>query len=111
MSSFYGMVRGNRGAATRGGSANSGFKATAQSFDGSVITCLDYDSDHKLQVRIELSDYSNTYGDTVFDGSFDELKAAMQLLKEIRDGKVSITRHREKSNKMKQLERLFGEAK
>ena len=108
MSKFYGMVRGNRGAATRGGSVNSGFKSTAQSFDGSVITCLDYDSNNQLKVRIELSDYTSTYGDVAFSGTFEELKASMKLLQEIKEGKVSITRHREKSNKMKQLERMFG---
>lgn len=111
MSKFYGMIRGNRGEATRGGSANSGFKATAQSFDGSVITCLDYDSNNNLKVRIELSNYSQTYGDTVFSGTFEEFKEAMKLLQDIKDKKVSVVRHREKSNKMKQLERLFGGAK
>ena len=108
MSKFYGMVRGNRGAATRGGSANSGFKATAQSFDGSVITCLDYDKNNNLKVSIELSDYSNTYGDVAFSGTFEELKESMKLLQEIKEGKVSVVRHREKSNKQLQLERAFG---
>lgn len=111
MSKFYGMVRGNRGAATRGGSANSGFKATAQSFDGSVITCLDYDSNKQLKVRLETSDYSSTYGDVVFSGTFEEFKEAMKLLKDIKDKKVSVVRHREKSNKQLQLERAFGEIK
>lgn len=111
MSKFYGMVRGNRGASTRGGSANSGFKATAQSFDGSVITCLDYDSNNKLKVRIELANGSTTYGDVAFSGTFEELKESMKLLQEIKDGKVSITRHREKSNKQLQLEKAFAEVK
>lgn len=111
MSKFYGMVRGNRGAATRGGSANSGFKSTAQSHDGSVITCLDYDQNNNLKVRIELSDYTSTYGDVVFSGTFEELKESMKLLQEIKEGKVSITRHREKSNKQLALERAFAEVK
>ena len=108
MSRFYGMVRGNRGAATRGGSANSGFKSTAQSYDGSVITCLDYDQNDALKVRIELSEGSSTYGDVAFNGTFDELKEGLALLKQIKEGKASVTIHRAKSNKMKQLERLFG---
>lgn len=108
MSKFYGMVRGNRGAATRGGSANSGFKSTAQSYDGSVITCLDYDQNDALKVRIELSEGSSTYGDVAFNGTFDELKEGLELLKQIKEGKASVTIHRKKSNKMKQLEKLFG---
>lgn len=108
MSKFYGMVRGNRGAATRGGSANSGFKSTAQSYDGSVITCLDYDQNDALKVRIELSEGSSTYGDVAFNGTFDELKEGLEFLKQIKEGKASVTIHREKSNKMKQLEKLFG---
>ena len=108
MSKFYGMVRGNRGASTRGGSANSGFKSTAQSYDGSVITCLDYDQNNNLKVRIELAEGSTTYGDVAFSGTFEELKESMKLLQEIKEGKVSVVRHREKSNKMKQLEKIFG---
>lgn len=108
MSKFYGMVRGNRGAATRGGSANSGFKATAQSYDGSVITCLDYNDADQLKVRIELADGSSTYGDTAFSGTFEELQEAFKLIKDIKEGKVSVTRHRAESNKMKQLKKLFG---
>ena len=108
MSKFYGMVRGNRGASTRGGSANSGFKSTAQSYDGSVITCLNYDQNNNLKVRIELAEGSTTYGDVAFSGTFEELKESMKLLQEIKEGKVSITRHREKSNKMKQLEKILG---
>ena len=73
MSKFYGMVQGNRGAATRGGSANSGFKATAQSWDGSVITMLDYDSNNNLIVELQVSDGSSIYGETIFKGSLEEL--------------------------------------
>ena len=96
MSKFYGMVRGNRGASTRGGSANSGFKATAQSYSGSIISCLDYDKDNNLKVRIELADGSSTYGDVAFSGTFEELKESMKLLREIKEGKVSVVRHRNK---------------
>jgi hypothetical protein len=74
MSAFYGMVRGNRGAATRGGSKSSGYKATCQSYDGSVIVRMDYDDDNKLKVRLEVANGSSTCGDVVFSGTLDELK-------------------------------------
>ena len=108
MSAFYGMICGNRGAATRGGSKNSGYKASAQSYDGSVITYLDYDQNGELTVQLSLSDHSSSYGDTMFRGTFKELQESLQLLKDIKSGKVSVTRHRDKSNKMKQLEKIFG---
>jgi hypothetical protein len=72
MSAFYGCVQGNRGAATRGGSRASGFKSTAQSYDGSVITRLSYNNEDELMVTIEVSDYSSPYGTTIFTGTFDE---------------------------------------
>jgi len=105
MSKFYGMVVGNRGAATRGGSANSGFKATAQSWDGSVITRLDYDNDNNLIVTIEMEEGSRTYGDVMFRGTYEELKEVFETAKLIKEKRASVTVHREKSNKMKQLER------
>ena len=111
MSKFYGMVRGNRGASTRGGSANSGFKATAQSYDGSIITCLDYDQNNNLKVRIELADGSTTYGDVAFSGTFEELKEIFEMAKLVKEKKASITIHREKSNKQLALERAFAEVK
>lgn len=77
MSAFYGMVQGNRGAVTRGGSVSSGFKATCQSYDGSVITEMRYDHNNELAVRISLAEGSTSsgyYSDVVFDGTFKELK-------------------------------------
>ena len=108
MSKFYGMVVGNRGAATRGGSDNSGFKATAQSYDGSVITRLSYNDDNQLMVCIEMEDgRSSTYGDVVFHGTYDELKALFAEAKAIREKRASVTYHRAKSNKQLALERAF----
>lgn len=72
MSTFYGMVQGNRGAATRGGSRDSGFRATAQSWDGSVITRLSYNQDDELMVSIEVADGSACSGSTIFFGTFQE---------------------------------------
>jgi len=111
MSAFYGMVEGNRGAATRGGSKSSGFRASCQSYDGSIISTMYYGDTGELKVRVGTSDGSSCYSDwnsDDFQGTFEEFKQLLTLAKEIKEGKVSITRHREKSNKMKQLERLFG---
>jgi len=75
MSRFYGSVQGNRGAATRGGSAASGFKASAQSYDGSVIVELFEDKEGKVVVDIGLNNGSSSYvTEPLFRGSFDELR-------------------------------------
>ena len=74
MSAFYGLVRGNHGSATRGGSKSSGYKATCQSYDGSVIVNMNYDHQDNLKVRLEIADGSSAYGDLVFTGTLEELK-------------------------------------
>ena len=78
MSAFYGMIQGNRGPATRGGSKNSGYKASAQSWDGSVITYLDYDKNGKLIITLATSADSSAYGDTKFRGTLDELNELLE---------------------------------
>ena len=78
MSKFYGMIKGNRGAATRGRSKDSGYRASCQSWDGSVITRMWYNDDDKLVVSLEISDGSSSYGDTVFTGSIDELRKKLE---------------------------------
>lgn len=110
MSTFYGMVHGNRGAVTRCGSKNSGFKVTAQSYDGSVIINLRYNKDNILMVELDTNDSSSmcgSYSTPSFNGTFDELKQMLKLYDDIKDGKVSITHHRSESNKMKSLKKLF----
>ena len=114
MSSFYGLIEGNRGAATRGGSKNSGFRASAQSYDGSVIVTLRYkDNEAKpenLRVRIGTNDGSSCSSDwnsQDWSGSFEEFKEALNLLHDIKEGKASVTYHRAKSNKQLALERAF----
>jgi len=77
MSAFYGMIKGNRGAATRGGTKNSGYRAAAQSWDGSVAVVLDYDSEGKLQVKLEIAKGSSPYGFTAFKGTLEELEAKL----------------------------------
>ena len=78
MSTFYGCVQGNRGAATRGGSRASGFKSTAQSWDGSVITRLSYNDKDELMVTIETSDRSAPYGTTIFYGTLEEFNKKLK---------------------------------
>ena len=85
MSKFYGMIQGNRGAATRGGSANSGFKSTAQSWENSIINRLYYDSDNNLRLTIEVAEGSRTYGDEVFRGSFEEFKEMCEIYKKYKN--------------------------
>jgi len=110
MSAFYGLVEGNRSAATRGGSKNSGFRSSCQSYDGSVIATMRYDSDNQLVVRVGTNDGSSCYTDynsPDFEGTFEEFKELLQLAKDIKERKVSITRHRAKSNRELKLERAF----
>lgn len=106
MAKTYCTCTGMRGQRTaRGG--KSGCTASVQSYDGSIIVENWYDRD-ELKVRVSLDNGSSCYGDTVFSGTFEEFKEAMKLLNDIKDKKVSVTRHRTKSNKTKQLEKLFG---
>ena len=78
MSTFYGMVQGNKGAATRGGSKASGFKSTVQSYDGSIITRLSYDQNDNLMVSVEVAEGSACYGKTIFSGTFEEYIAKLK---------------------------------
>ena len=77
MAKFYGSIQGNRGAATRGGSAASGIKSSCQSYDGSVITYMSYDGIDNLVVTIEVSDGSSSYGRRIFCGTFEEYIAKL----------------------------------
>ena len=73
MSKFYGQVFGasNTSASRRG---HKEIHVSAQSYDGSVITRMFYDHNDRLIVDIQMSDGSSSYGDTVFRGTFDDLK-------------------------------------
>lgn len=72
MSKFYGTVSGSaRTEATRRG-FNS-IKVAAQSWDGSVITSMHYHG-NDLMVGLDFSDDSSTYGQSLFYGTFQELK-------------------------------------
>ena len=108
MSAFYGMVEGNRSCATRGGSKSSGFRASCQSYDGSIISTMHYDEDENgkevLKVRVGTNDGSSACSDwnsEDFNGTFQEFKDLLKLAADIKSGKVSIVRHRDSKNKLK----------
>lgn len=76
MSTFYGTVEGMaETCATRRGSDF--IRASAQSWDGSVVTRLRYDDNEVLMININLDDDSDCYGSPSlpsFYGTLDELK-------------------------------------
>ena len=98
MSKFYGTVIGaSSTCGTRRGHHD--IRVSAQSWDGSVITHLDYDSDEKLRVRIGTNERSSTCSDWSsqdFVGTFDEFKDLLKLHQDIKSGRVSVVRHRVK---------------
>lgn len=82
MAALYGTIQGNRGEATRMGSKDSGFRSSCQSWEGSVITEMNYYKDD-LEITIKLSRDSSSYsGNTVFRGSIEDLYDCFQLYKE-----------------------------
>ena len=108
MSAFYGMVEGNRSCATRGGSKSSGFRASCQSYDGSIISRMNYTEDENgnevLRVRVGTNDGSSCCTDwnsEEFNGTFQEFKDLLKLHRDIKSGKVSVVRHRDSKNKLK----------
>lgn len=85
MSKFYGTVGdrwGNRSNATRCG--HKSIFAAAQSFDGSIITELSYDSDGVLYMTLEHSDHSSTGGWCIYSGTVED------FLEVIKRGKAAI---------------------
>lgn len=79
MARFYGTLDDPgcaRGIATKCGYTC--MKASAQSYDGSVITKVYYDEDDRLCVRIELDDGSAKSGDLYFKGTFEQLKEKLK---------------------------------
>lgn len=75
MSKFYGMIQGNRGAVTRGGSKNSGIRGSVQSWDGSCQTELWYNDSNELMIRLSISEGSSSYGSEIlFNGRFTDFR-------------------------------------
>ncbi len=76
MSKLYGQVFGtaNTTASRRG---HSSLKVSAQSWEGSLITVMNYTDSGELLVTLEYSDTSNSYGDVLFHGTMEELIAKL----------------------------------
>ena len=90
MATFYGMIEGSRGSVTRTGTKASGFKAAAQSYDGSVVVRLRYNKEDKLIVDIETADDSTSFfTETNFSGTLDELREALADWKEKKHAKAN----------------------
>lgn len=96
MSATYATAIGMRSpVTTRGG--KDGVRVAAQAYDGSVSVSNWYNED-KLMINIEFSDHSSTYGSCSMPsirGTFEEVVAQIQLLEDIKSGKVSVVRHRQ----------------
>ena len=110
MAKTYCTCIGMRGERTaRGG--RDGVRVSAQSYDGSIIVRNWYDDNDQLKVRVGTSDDSSCLTDwnsNDFNGTFEEFKALLKLHKEIKEGKVSVVRHRDDTKKrIKQL-RMLG---
>lgn len=76
MSAFYGTLQGSRGQATRCGTRGSGIKASAQSWQGSIIVYLDGDPDAPdVEIRIATGSASGG-GFPLWSGPLSELTKA-----------------------------------
>lgn len=103
MAKTYATLTGSRSTLTQRG-GNDGVKVSAQSYDGSVIVENWYNNDNQLMVRIDTNDGSSCCGDwnsTEFRGTFKDLKDLLALAADIKNGKVSVVRHRDSKNKIK----------
>lgn len=79
MSKFYGQAwtedRTSATAATRCG--HKSINTSAQSYDGSIITRLEYDKAGALVVTIDIARGSAMHGKTVYRGPLDQLAACI----------------------------------
>lgn len=76
MTKLYASIQGNRSERTCIGTASSGIRASAQSWDGSLIIYLDLDKDDKPRFRLYVNDGSSgsSYdSEKIFDGTLEEL--------------------------------------
>lgn len=97
MAKTYCMCQGMRGEATRRG-GNDGVHVAAQAWDGSISVRNWYNGD-QLMVRVGTNDGSSCYSDynsNDFSGTFEEFKDLLKLAADIREGRVSVVRHRKK---------------
>ena len=79
MAEFYGNLIGNRGEATRCGTARSGIRASARSWHGSVTVSLDEGGDGRPPIlTVCTSEGSRVGGRVLFVGSIAEFEAAVR---------------------------------
>jgi len=102
MAKTYMTGWGMRGERTARGGKN-GVQCAAQSYDGSIIVSNYYTEDEKgnevLKVRVGTNDGSSCYtgwNSNDFNGTFEEFKNFLKLYQEIKNGTVSVVRHRQK---------------
>lgn len=89
MSKYYGETvgynsKGTKSVASRCG--YSGIRSAAQSWDGSVIAVIRDDKEGNPVFEIEITDESSLYGDTIFSGSLEELKEALEAYNTMKTG-------------------------
>jgi len=99
MAKTYCTCIGMRGERTARGGYD-GCRASVQSYNGSIIISnyVDRETD-TVHVRVGTNDYSSCYSDWNshdFQGTFEEFKAFLNLYHDIKSGKVSVVRHRQK---------------
>ena len=81
MAQLYASIQGNHGERTCTGTASSGIRASAQSWDGSLVIYLDLDDNCKPRFRLYASDRStgSSYdSEEIFDGTLEELKEKLK---------------------------------
>ena len=89
MSKYYGETvgynsKGTGSVASRCG--HTGIRSSAQSWDGSVIAVIRDDKEGNPIFEIEITDESSIYGDTVFSGTIEELKEALEAYDTMKTG-------------------------
>ena len=81
MAEFYGTVQGNRSEATRGGSKDSGIRASAQSYEGSVVVNMYHNNEGVKMVRISIAKGSSNHGrKTLYHEPLDTLMKTEVLI-------------------------------
>lgn len=86
MSTFYGTIHGCRGAATRCGTRNSGMRAAAQSYNGSLIATVSNGKEPGTpRFEIEMNSGSSCYGHLMISGTFEEVEKLLNYAQMHRD--------------------------
>lgn len=96
MAKTYATIEGCKQPKTCTG-GNDGVRASAQSYDGSIIVCNRYNDEGQLEVRVGTNDHSSCYTDwnsTDFSGTFEDFKNLLRLAADIRSGKATVVRHK-----------------